>query len=228
MSGWIKIHRELFDHWISSDAVKFKMWLIMLSEANYSDKKFNLGNTIYHVKMGECAYSLRTWATKFNCGVKSVNSFFDLLESDKMIQRKTIGKGKHSTTLVIITNYTIYQEDKETQGDTQGDTQGKRKGHTTEEVKKNKKERNIDISDFDLFEDFIDSCNLILGKNFKQTKNYRTKFEARIKDGYTQGEILGALENAKKQTYHIETNFKYLTPEFITRPDKIELYKNHE
>jgi hypothetical protein len=74
--------------------------------------------------------------------------------------------------------------------------------------------------------DFIESVCLITGKNYKGDKKSEGAFNARIKEGYEIEDILGALENAVKQDNHIKNNFRYLTPEFITRQDKIELYKN--
>lgn len=223
MSGWIKIHREIFDHWVSQDPVKFKWWLILLSEVNFSENKTLVGNKLTTVSVGSSVYSLRTWALKFNCGVKSVVSFFELLEKDGMISRETIGKGKQSTTLINITNYARYQVVEETLMGTPKGTPRKRQGHTTKESKESKERE-----EEDMFADFIETFNMILGKSFKSTDAVFGKFKARLKEGYTPTQMLEALENAKKHPYHIETKFHYLTPEFITRPDKIELYKNHE
>lgn len=157
MAGWIKIHRDIFDHWVSQDPVKFKWWLVILSEVNYCDNKFMVGNSIHEIKTGSSAYSLRTWAVKLGCGVKSVVSFFDLLESDGMITRKTIGNGKQSSTLINITNYASFQATEETQSSTPKGTlkgtQGKREGHTTKEGKEGKERKKDNISDF-TFDDF--------------------------------------------------------------------------
>jgi hypothetical protein len=47
---------------------------------------------------------------------------------------------------------------------------------------------------------------------------------ARLKDGYTKQDIWNAIQNCYNDEYHKETNHKYLTLEFISRPDKIERY----
>jgi len=138
-NGFISLHRKITHHWIFVNPNFFKWWIIMLFEANYSDKKFNLGYALYDIKRGECANSLRTWANLFNCGTKQVTKFFDLLQKDVMIERKTIGKGKHSTTLININNYDHYQAPTETQGTTLETTQGKRKRHTTNKDNKDNK-----------------------------------------------------------------------------------------
>lgn len=113
-NGWIKIHRQLTKNWIWEDPVKLKWWLIVLMEVNFKPGKMVLGNTIIKVGIGSSAKSLRTWAALFKSGTKATTNFFDLLESDNMITRETIGKGKHSTTLINVVNYIDYQTKEET------------------------------------------------------------------------------------------------------------------
>jgi hypothetical protein len=76
------------------------------------------------------------------------------------------------------------------------------------------------------YTDFIESVCLITSKNYRGDKKSEAAFNARMKEGYEVEDILEALENAIKQEIHIKNNYRYLTPEFITRQDKIELYKN--
>lgn len=141
MSGWIKLHRKTTEHWIWSDPVKFQWWIRMLMEVNHTSKEILIGNSIYMIERGQSGKSLRTWAILFGVGTKAVINFFELLEKSEMIIKKTIGKGKHSTTLITITNYKDYQGTEETLKatlkTTQGTTQGQHEGHT------NKKEKEI-------------------------------------------------------------------------------------
>jgi hypothetical protein len=138
--GWISLYRSIKDHWVWSDPIKLKWWLSVLFEVNHTDNKVAIGYNVIECKRGQSLKSLRTWATEFECGTKAATKFFDMLEKDGMITRETIGKGKHSTTLLTVCNYDTYQSkkvDKETLDATQGkrkgdtkETQGKRKGHT--------------------------------------------------------------------------------------------------
>jgi hypothetical protein len=150
--GWIKIDRNITEHWLWSDEKKLKWWLTILIDVNYSDRRMALGYKTYEVKRGQSPNSIRTWASIFKTGTKSVVRFFDMLEEDGLIRRGTIGSGKHSTTLITVCKYDSYDYDgnaretqettlSTTQEDTQGDTQGgyiRRK----EESKEGKKERN--------------------------------------------------------------------------------------
>ena len=136
--GFIKIERKLAEHWIFQDAEKLKWWLILLLEVNYLPGKIMIGNNLIEIQKGQSAKSLRSWAKLLNTGTKSVVSFFDLLESDKMLKRETVGKGKQSTTLITIENYEHYQGVEKRKSNAK-ETQPQREGHTIEE---RKKERN--------------------------------------------------------------------------------------
>lgn len=90
----------------------------------------------------------------------------------------------------------------------------------TSKVKESKvKESNIYI-------DFLEKFNNSLKRNFKILDNKtKSQLNARIKEGFTIEEILLAAQNCSKDQYHIE-NPQYLTPEFITRSDKLQKYLN--
>jgi uncharacterized phage protein (TIGR02220 family) len=55
-------------------------------------------------------------------------------------------------------------------------------------------------------------------------ESIKTKYKARIKEGYTKKDIITAIDNCRKDKYHIETNFKYCTPEFFSRSLTIDKY----
>jgi len=73
------------------------------------------------------------------------------------------------------------------------------------------------------FLDFINRFNEAKGSKFtaKDSKT-RKQYEARIKDGYTNDQIISSLKSFMTDSYHKDSGLKYLTPEFMTRPDKIE------
>lgn len=142
--GWIKIDRSIVDHWIWSDEKKLKWWLTILLEVNYSDRKMSLGYNTYEIKRGQSSNSIRTWANIFKSGTKSVVMFFNMLEKEGLITKKTIGKGKHSTTLVTVCKYDSYDYvcgSRETQESTQESTQKATQEGTLGGDKRRKEER---------------------------------------------------------------------------------------
>lgn len=72
---------------------------------------------------------------------------------------------------------------------------------------------------------FIEAFNRIGNRKFRVNKQVTEALLARLKT-YTKAEIFRAIKNAHKDSYHIETNFKHLTPEFILREDKLEKFLN--
>ena len=69
--------------------------------------------------------------------------------------------------------------------------------------------------------------NSILGKQTRIV-NAKTKSQIkdRLKEGYTKEDIVNAIRNASKDPHHIEFNYKYLTLEFLTKPDKLDRFVN--
>ena len=76
-----------------------------------------------------------------------------------------------------------------------------------------------------------DKYLVFLGKTFG--KKYRERkslvnFAARLNEGWTGAEFKKAILNAKADPHHIESNFKYLTPAFFCRVDKLDMWYNAE
>jgi len=196
--GWISLYRSIKDHWVWSDPVKLKWWLLVLFEVNHSDNKVAIGYKVVECKRGQSLKSLRTWASEFGCGTKAATRFFDMLESDGMITRETIGKGKHSTTLLTVCNYDTYQSKKEseetldtTQGKHKGDTketQGKRKRHTNnnDNNANNGNNENKQIPAYEDFKEYaLDKCSEL---NFNVSENQiNAKYQSWKTNGWRNG-----------------------------------------
>jgi uncharacterized phage protein (TIGR02220 family) len=92
----------------------------------------------------------------------------------------------------------------------------------TLQVEEKEKEKVEYTIDFNLLLKFI---NNTLNKNFKTINNKaKQSYKARLKDGYTKEDITNAVKNSIKDSYHKETNFKYLTPEYFSRPKTLDLF----
>lgn len=107
MSGWIKLHRGIFDHWIASDPDYFCVWLRMLTEANFEDKKHLFNGALLEIKRGQIIFGLEAWSTKTGVTIAKLRKLLEMLEKDKMINRQKTNK----YSLISITNYGLYQDD---------------------------------------------------------------------------------------------------------------------
>lgn len=105
MSGWIKIHREISEHWIFQDADKFKWWIDMLFLASYEDNRTNVGNRIVEVKRGQFIGSLSFFMKRWGVTKERVINYLRLLQSDGMIDKKS----DNNITFITICNYESYQ-----------------------------------------------------------------------------------------------------------------------
>ena len=88
--------------------------------------------------------------------------------------------------------------------------------------KKEKKEPSTDL------EPFLTIYNDVFKSKRKGNAKVARQLNARIKEGYALEDMRSAMVEAKKEQRHIENNFKWLTPEFFTRPDKLDLYTKSE
>lgn len=107
MIGWIRIHRQITDHWIWKDPVKLKWWLDILLTVNHTDAKVNIGLQIFECKRGQSIMSLSNWAGRWGVSKDKARNFLVLLEKDGMILHESLGK----TTRITICNYDSYQGD---------------------------------------------------------------------------------------------------------------------
>lgn len=62
--------------------------------------------------------------------------------------------------------------------------------------------------------------------NYKLTDKVKSALKARIREGYGSEQIFTALRNAMADTFHKDNGYKYLTPEFILRSEKLEKHLN--
>jgi len=137
MSGWIKVHRKVQDHWIFKEQrefSRFEAWLDLLLCANHSEQQVIIQGVIYTVKQGESLHSLETWAKRWNWSKSKVKRFFDTLTKELMI----VTTNETKTTRVTICNYASYQVERNAD-----DTQTKRRRNADEtQTEPNKNEEN--------------------------------------------------------------------------------------
>jgi len=135
--GWIKLHRQLQDHWLwgsSGELSKLEAWLDICLSCNHSEQKVNIKNQLITVKCGESVQSLTTWSKRWNWNKSKVVRFLGLLEKDGMIESIPCSKTKH----IRVCNYATYQHEQNAD-----ETQTKRKRNASEtKTKTNKNEEN--------------------------------------------------------------------------------------
>ena len=123
MSGWIKLNREINNHWVFQNSDYFKWWVDILLEVNYAPAKVVIKGKVYECGRGEKLYSLDTWATRWKTNKSKVRRYFDLLQKENMIELKS----ETQTTRLKVCKYEDYQETEK-----ESETQTKRKRNANE------------------------------------------------------------------------------------------------
>lgn len=149
MSGWIKIHRSITEHWLYSERrvySKLEAWYDLLLNVNYIDAKIIIKGKLYEVKRGQSILSLESWGKRWNWDKSKVRRFLNLLQKDSMIELIC----DNITTQITICNYDNYQTEQNT-----NETQTKRKRKSNENqttpIEEGKEIKNISIPTFEEF-----------------------------------------------------------------------------
>lgn len=192
MSGWIKIHRSITDHWLYTEKrqfSKFEAWNDILLTVNFTSGKSIIKGKVILINRGESILSLESWGKRWSWNKSAVKRFFDLLKKDEMIELKN----ETVTTRLIVCNYDSYQS-KENESETQ--TKRRRNADETQtkpiEEEEERKEEKETIS----FNDFW----LMYGKS-SDKKKCEDKF--------------------KKLSFEVKEKIKLILPEYIkSKPNK--------
>ena len=105
--GFIKLDRNIFEHWIFQDAEKFRAFVDLIQLARWKDEKLLIGNDLVTVPRGSYYTSESKLAARWGWGRDKTRNFLSLLEREKMITKKGTTKG----TMLTIENYSVYQDE---------------------------------------------------------------------------------------------------------------------
>jgi hypothetical protein len=225
--GWIKLSRGITENWIWKDPVKLKWWLDMLINVNFKDSKVNLGNQIIECKRGQSVMSLQTWANRWIVDKNKVRNFFILLQKDKMITIENI----HKSTRITICNYDSYQaiENAIKTDSKRNRNANKTESNTIEEREEEKRKK----EEKELKDKIIKNEEEIFNYFKEVTKKAIRTFDAKAKTSLKERlksfdieDVKKAILNCYNDEYHISTNHKYLTLEFILREDKLNKFSS--
>lgn len=134
--GWIKIERDIVDHWVFQDAEYFRAWVLMLMMANHEDAKILINKELVEIPRGAFHSSIMILSAKLGWTRKRTNRYIQMLEMDAMLTTK---RTTHGTTF-FVENYGKYQGHGTTKGtadDTSGDTTDDTTDDTQTRMKKN-------------------------------------------------------------------------------------------
>ena len=154
--GWVKFHREQFNHWISKKPFcDGYAWTYLYTRANFKKNMVNFRNEYIEVERGQFLTSKLQLQRIFGWTYRHVENFLLALKNDENITYRTTNR----YIVITIINYEFYQGDEE-QNEEQNEEQvknrlgtGLERGNTNKNVlknvnneKKEKKEKKISFN----------------------------------------------------------------------------------
>lgn len=140
MKGWIKLHRQIRDHWLYKEKrtfSRYEAWLDLLMMASHKDTKFIHGNELIELEKGSFVTSELKLMERWNWGKSKLRNFLELLEKDGMI----IKKSDRKKTTIAICNYSGYQ-DSESEAKPQTDYEQTIDKPSSDTIKNEKNDKN--------------------------------------------------------------------------------------
>lgn len=228
--GYIKLWRSSTDNplYFSEPFTKWQAWVDLLILANHKRNEVDIRGILVTVETGQVLAGEEFLAKRWKWSRGKVRRFMSYLSS-KTVQQ--IEQQKNNVcTVISITNWKHYQSNGTADRTADGTTDGQQ---TVQQTDIPKNEKNVENEkntpqphkgepvDFD---SFLDRFNTASGKKHRiLDEKSKRQLRARIKDGFTVDEIITATKNCAADEYH-RNNRKYLTPEFITRSDKLQKF----
>lgn len=169
-------------------------------------------------------FTLRSMAKQIKEGVGSISSAIDELKENGYLSYKKNNDG----TGIYVLNY--QKQDPNPKNPDLPNTENpnlqkpERINNTdlnnnTDLKKTNKEKKDID------FDELLKYLNLKTGRTFRVVnKAVQNAYRARLREGFNKEDIANAIHNASISKHHTESNFRYLTPEFFSRADKLQMY----
>lgn len=192
MAGWIKLHRQIQNHWIWEDSEKLKWWLDLILMANHQDNKVLINGKLITIEAGERHTSEEKLASRWGVSRNTVRKFLNLLVKDDMISVK---KSRQNGTTYKVLNYNVYQgfsdekkhqtEQRTEQQKDNGVNNGVNINKNDKEGKNEKNEKNKDI-----YSSVVAHLNEVAGTSFKESsKATQRLIDARLKEKFTEEDI---------------------------------------
>lgn len=106
MEGWIKISRDISEHWIWQDAERLKWWFDLLFLAAWKDKEVIHDSHLFTLRRGQIIASISFLSERWGKSNPTIIKYLKLLENEGMVYRQTLYR---QTPIITICNYDKYQ-----------------------------------------------------------------------------------------------------------------------
>lgn len=170
------------DHWSASEPEALSVWIRLLCEANYEDKKANVYGQLVDIKRGQLVFGLDAFSARSGVSVKKLRRIIDMLIKDGMLGRQVFNK----FSVITITCYDKYQDEGKQEAG-KGQAEGKQRAAPKEGNKSISKEthgvaRDVKSKNNDIdYQAIADAYNEALGDKLPACKALNEKRKRAIK-----------------------------------------------
>ena len=207
-------------------------WMAVIPATILFDNKLNDRDKIIYAivsnlthERGYCWATNKYLAQKLDCTIITVQRALKKLSDRNYLDIEVLRNENGTSRIIRLENYKNITIEKGISKKKQGGTSKMIQGHIKKDthnsiIEYNSINKNINTSGVDE----KSTSKLLKFLNDRYHRNFRKidskKLKARLKI-YSLDEILMAIENAHSDKFHIDSKFKYLTPEYFTRNDDI-------
>lgn len=227
--GWIKLHRQLKDHWINKDSESFHIWINLLMSATHAEYEAMVNKKVIKLYPGQLIFGRKKWAEMLGIDGSKIYRVLQKLVDSEMIKINSTNK----YSLITINNWGNYQHffnknDKIEQHFTQQDEQQneqlendllpitevypKQQNEHTDEQQTNtyknvKNDKNVVVDIKEATADFSNRCNRVFNHKFNLNKaNALVEF---IEKGMSVDLIMIAVNKGKLKTENSTQSLSY-------------------
>lgn len=144
--GWIKIDRQLKDHWIwtGEKFTRGQAWVDLLMLANWEDATMVFNGQVTHVERGQLMTTIGYLAKRWMWSENKVRRFMADLRAEGMV--RTNGRpngranGRANGTLITIEKYAFFQDGRRADGRADERADGRAHGRLQKKNKEEQKE----------------------------------------------------------------------------------------
>lgn len=109
LGGWVKVHRALSDHHISSDPATLSIWIHLLLLANHKETKRMINGRVIAIQPGQLITSRKSLAAKTGVNESKVERVLLALKNEQQIEQHGTSKFR----VISIVKWAEYQQDEQ-------------------------------------------------------------------------------------------------------------------
>lgn len=109
LAGWVKVHRALSDHHISSDPATLSIWIHLLLLANHKETKRMINGRVIAIQPGQLITSRKSLSAKTGVNESKVERVLTTLKNEQQIEQHGTSKFR----VISIVKWAEYQQDEQ-------------------------------------------------------------------------------------------------------------------